>query len=96
MTKKLSTFFRTHGWCQGALARGESGRRVHWYSPAAKSFCLSGACLRLDLPICDITDFIQHTYRLESTEEWNDARRRTKAQVIAMCEKFEKSQRKKG
>lgn len=94
---KLSTFFKRHGWCRGSMALDKSGGEVPVNDPRAKSFCLRGGMSRIGMAnkaIDSFRDFIILHSNYTGIFDFNDRRNRTKKQVIAMCEKFEASQRK--
>lgn len=46
---KLSEFFETNGWTQGAYARDVQGTAVDVSSPTACAFCLAGATYKLEV-----------------------------------------------
>lgn len=82
MTRPLTEFFKTHGWCQRAYARDASDRRESWNSARATSFCLVGAAWRsgateprglaMRLGFVDCAAMVR----------WNDTPGRTKEEVM--------------
>lgn len=89
--KKLSTFFKRHGWCQGANARLPNKQATVFYDKHATEFCINGAAHKLPVSTAALNCFIRRETKFPTISSWNDAKGRTKKQVIAMCEKFEKS-----
>jgi len=77
------------GWCQGALAIDEDGRRVEPWSPSARRWSPLGALLRAwyESPSADAEAFrIAYTSLANATggrlEEWNAARWRARRHVL--------------
>lgn len=84
------------GWCQGAMARTKDGREVNELSDDAKSFCLRGAhrvasCCE-GVKFCN--DFLWALSKaiggVSSIADFNDAKGRTKAEVLKVLRKARK------
>lgn len=78
------------GWCQGALAVDDDGRRVEPWSESARRWSPLGALLRTwyESPSADAEAFrIAYTALANATggrlEEWNAARWRTRRHVLS-------------
>ena len=73
-------------WCKGTLARGWLDVPVPVKSRLARRFCAIGAIERagsqLGLPIADACSALEWQI-IRSIPRWNDARRRTHADVVA-------------
>jgi hypothetical protein len=82
------------GWTQGASARDAAGNSVYYKSTEAVCWCLSGAIFAAypDHVECanafeKVTLEIQKTSPFGIPLSWNDAPRRTQAEVILLLEK---------
>ena len=75
-----------HSWCKGTLARGWLDVPVPVQSRFARRFCAIGAIRRagreLGLPIADACSALEWQ-TIRRIPYWNDARRRTHAEVVA-------------
>jgi hypothetical protein len=70
------------GWTQGAMARTARGAPVGHEERAAACWCLLGAAYRAGLTNWAFVDGT----RLIAVPYWNDARERTKAEVLAVID----------
>lgn len=93
----VAEFFRTHDWCQSAMERDARGFEVINDHEAAVSFCLVRA-IRIVYPshaaqidaeraIRAQLRIIDPLYANDYLSNWNDTFRRTKAEVIELCER---------
>ena len=96
MKINLRQFFEANGWCQKELARDEAGKGCDFFSRWATSWSLFGAMMLLH------PDDYRRVYSLVDAQlvglhpalktalnpiiVWNDAKGRTKQQVIELCQ----------
>lgn len=77
------------GWTQGAFARNGSGHAVTYESGDASCFCVAGALLRATNGFSEFERAVAalHAVTRKAIHKWNDAPRRTKAEVVAALDK---------
>ena len=76
-------FVKPGSWCQGAYARGPSGREVETDSRVAVSYCLAGAAMRCYPQAADRAKVRAHLCKIlrGTITPWNDAPGRTITEV---------------
>ncbi len=78
------------GWVQGMWAATKDGQRCDELEACASNFCLSGAINRASLVTGVPTSLIRQAFfsvMKTTLINWNDAARRTKRQVIGLCDR---------
>jgi len=73
------------GWCQRQWASDHLGRSVDFNSPGACAWCLFGAVMAVKLST--ISQIKIEALTGEDVLGWNDEKKRTKRQVLAMLRK---------
>lgn len=75
------------GWCQGAAARARNNRRVATDHAGASRFCAWGALARAAGPkehgMREATYLLCAILKVNGLSDFNDAKGRTKAEVLA-------------
>lgn len=71
------------GWTKGAFARDANGYITMSTGPEAVCYCLQGAARRVDLPPWELRG---PRGALLNTPQWNDAKGRTQADVLAVID----------
>jgi len=86
LTRARETISNERRWCKGTLARGWLDVPVPVHSRFARRFCAIGAIERagrvLGLPVEDACNALEWQ-TIRTIPYWNDARRRTHAEVVA-------------
>ena len=81
-------------WCKGDAAKDRAGENEDVMSRKAAAFCMAGAVVRASGGWCreyytarDHVEAVIGSHALDALAEWNDAPRRTHAQVLRAFDK---------
>jgi hypothetical protein len=93
---KRARSYLEKGWCRGSWARKADGSAEYIFSRKACSWCLEGALLKAEnqptwssagIETRELLLGMIPKYKFFGLQKWNDAKKRTKRQVLSLLDR---------